>query len=235
MLNIIICEDDSKQRMMLEERIKQLHISEHHAVFSFGEAGTLIQFCSHLKGDFIFLMDIVLENDASGIEIVQRIDTLFPHSVTIYISAYLDRVTDIFETRHCYFIYKPELDMRLERAMKKAVEQLTNKKRTLTIQAGGVDIMIQSEEILWIERIKRYSLIHTKTETYRTSESFSVLLERLPATFKQCHRCFVVNFGWVKKHTRTEFIMKDEQWVPISRGYSKKIGEEFQQYVYSAY
>ena len=231
MLNIIICEDEKKQRQLLEERIRQLNLLSTHTVYSFEDAEEMIHFCSRLKGDFIFLMDIVLKNSANGIDVVRRINTVFPQSIIIYISAYLDKVTDIFDTHHCYFIYKPELDQHLEKAMKKAVGQVIDKKQVLTVQSGGKHIVIPVEDILWIERIKRYSLIQTRTEIYRIPEDFSALLERLPGYFKQCHRCFVVNFGAVKKHTKTEFIMKNDQWIPISRGYSKQICEEFQQYI----
>ena len=231
MLNIIICEDDKNQRTALEKKVKQLPLPPLSAVYAFGEADAMLRFCLGQTGDFLFLMDIVLKNDANGIEIVKQINTFFQQAVIIYISAYLEKVTDIFDTQHCYFIYKPELDLRLEKAMRKAIAQLRNKKRTLMVHSGSESLVLPVEDILWIERIKRYSLIHTKTETYRISEDFPALLKQLPGCFQQCHRCFIVNFDWVKKHTRTEFIMKNAQWIPISRGYSKVIQEAFQQYI----
>lgn len=231
MLNIVICEDDKKQQNLLKEKLEILDFLQEHAIYSFSEEEEMIHFCSSLQGDLIFFMDIVLKDNADGIAIAKRINRLFPHSVIIFVSAYLEKVTEIFETCHCYFIYKPELDLRLERAVKKAVAIINEKKKIITIQSGNDDLVIAAHDILWIERIKRYSLIQCNEDTYRVSSDFEELLSLLPDFFRQCHRCYIVNFAQVKKHTRTDFVMKNGKLISISRGRSKEMNEAFQHYV----
>ena len=74
---------------------------------------------------------------------------------------------------------KPELDFRLERAVKKAVAIINEKKKIITIQSGNDDLVIAAHDILWIERIKRYSLIQCNEDTYRVSSDFEELLSHI--------------------------------------------------------
>lgn len=118
MLNIIICEDDKNQRTALEKKVKQLPLPPLSAVYAFGEADAMLRFCLGQTGDFLFLMDIVLKNDANGIEIVKQINTFFQQAVIIYISAYLEKVTDfsirsivtLFISRNWIFVWKKQCE-----------------------------------------------------------------------------------------------------------------------------
>ncbi|MBQ0064450.1 MAG: LytTR family transcriptional regulator DNA-binding domain-containing protein [Firmicutes bacterium] len=96
---------------------------------------------------------------------------------------------------------------------------------TLPDQKETTSILIK--EILFIERIKRYSLIHTPNHVYSTKLTFNDLLPMLPDSFSQTHRSYIVNFYAVREFIRTDFILENNDYVPISRNYSKTVEQKW--------
>lgn len=231
MLYIIVCDDEKKQKEMIIDKIRKFTIDREFMVKGFEDADVMIRECSKLKGEFIFILDIVLKEQLDGIKIAKIISSRFKQCSYIYITSYLNRVTDIFNTDPCYFIYKPELDLRLPLAINKALHILDDKQKKIVLHDGLDELLIPVENIYSIERIKRYSLIHCENKTYKVKENFLEISEDLPYYFKQCHRCYIVNFRKVKMHTKNDFILINDSLVPISRNYKNKIDEQFQGFI----
>lgn len=101
--------------------------------------------------------------------------------------------------------------------------------RLIISDAKEVNV-IPLKEILYIERIKRYSLIKTNERMYMTKEPFSELLPKLSNNFAQTHRSFIVNFFAVREFTRTDFVLESNDFVPISRSYQKIVEEKWNRF-----
>ena len=54
-----------------------------------------------------------------GIQLAEQINDLLPQCAIIFLTAFLEYATDIYETRHVYFILKSELEQRIGSALKK--------------------------------------------------------------------------------------------------------------------
>lgn len=230
MLQIILCEDDPKQKEQILKVVQNVNLHNDIQYYSFESTKELFETKLNTSVPTIFLMDIVLDQE-DGIEMADKLHKLFHHSVVIFISAYLEKVTDIYETKHCYFIYKPELEMRIEKALNKALSILLSMHKQICVHSGTRQILISLEDIMAVERIKRYSLIYTPKETLRVNETFEELGIDMHSQFHQCHRSFLINFNHVKECNRTDFITYTGAMIPISRTYSKKVQKAFQDYL----
>lgn len=230
MYQIIICEDDPAQNAYIKKSIEQIDLPIPVHVYSYMHSEEILKSDIDKTLSTIFLMDIVLDKE-NGIEKARQLHDQFMHSVVIFISAYLEKVTDIYEANHCYFIYKPELDMRLQKALMKAITILQSMQKVLSIRSGSKQKVIPIKNIAMIERVKRYSYIHTETEVIRVTESLEELFSSLSASFHQCHRSYLINFEHVKEMQRTDFLTDTGLLVPISRTYSKEIQQAFQSYL----
>ena len=230
MLQIILCEDDPKQKEQILKVVQNVNLHNDIQYYSFESTKELFETKLDTSVPTIFLMDIVLDQE-DGIEMANKLHTSFHHSVVIFISAYLEKVTDIYETKHCYFIYKPELKMRIEKALDKALSILLSMHKQICVHSGTSQILISLESIVAVERIKRYSLIYTPKETLRVNETFDDLGIDMHSQFHQCHRSFLINFDHVKEFNRTDFITDTGLMIPISRTYSKKVQKTFQDYL----
>lgn len=231
MYNIILLEDDLRQNLALESRIKNLYPDSLIQLYSYIHAQDMMDQLSRFKGMNIYVLDIVLDKEASGIDIAKQIHQTDAGAVIIFISAYLEKVTDVYETEHCYFIFKPEVELRLKPALDKAMALCSEMKKVLVVETGAKTVRVPIHSIYCIERIKRYSLLHGKTQTLRVALTFEELFPDLTDSFQQCHQSFIVNFDKVKEHTRTDFILINDQLVPISRSYAKKVNQSFQYYL----
>ena len=127
----IICENDLRQADHLKRCLQKLY--PECTILQYQSGDQLLKESDLLKQECILFMDIVLE-DASGIQVAQMIAKKRPSIIIVFISAYLDKVVDIFDAPHCYFIYKPELAQRLRPALEKAMEQLGDNRRKLCLQ-----------------------------------------------------------------------------------------------------
>lgn len=230
MLQIILCEDDPKQKERIIKIVKNVNLHTNIQYYSFESTKELFEADLDLSIPTIFLMDIVLDQE-DGIAMANKLRTSFHHSVVIFISAYLEKVTDIYETKHCYFIYKPELEMRIEKALNKAFSIVVSMHKQICVHSGTRQMLIHLEDIIAVERIKRYSLIYLSKETIRVNENFDELGLEINSQFHQCHRSFMINFNHVKELNRTDFITDTGFMIPISRTYSKKIQKAFQDYL----
>ena len=230
MYQIVICEDDPKQNAYIKKSIEQVDLPIPVNICSYMHTEEIDKADIDKTIPTIFLMDIVLDKE-NGIEKAIQLHKQFLHSVVIFISAYLEKVTDIYEANHCYFIYKPELDLRLQKALMKAISILQSMQKAISIRSGSKQKIILTKNIVMIERVKRYSYIHTDTEIIRVTEPFEELFSSLSNSFHQCHRSYIINFEHVKEMKRTDFFTDTGLLVPISRAYSKKIQQAFQTYL----
>ena len=68
MYNIILLEDDLRQNLALESRIKNLYPDSLIQLYSYIHAQDMMDQLSRFKGMNIYVLDIVLDKEASGID-----------------------------------------------------------------------------------------------------------------------------------------------------------------------
>jgi DNA-binding LytR/AlgR family response regulator len=78
-----------------------------------------------------------------------------------------------------------------------------------------------------MERILRYTEIHTQAATYPADEKISTLLAQLPPVFCNCHRSFAANLNAASSLTRTELLFPNGQKIPVGRNYYHDVKKHF--------
>lgn len=229
MKNIIIIDDNQQQLSNIEQQILDLNLPDIH-IQKYQDEQIFINNIHNICEYSIFLVDIVL-NKKSGIDIAKLINQHIKGAIVIFISNYLDKVVDIYDAQHYYFIYKPELEKRLPLALNKAMHSLNQLKETLPIVLKGKTIILHPSNILSLERQKHTTFIKDINQEINCSYKLDELLEKLPSYFIRCHRSYVINANKVKEIKRNEFILEDHSSIPISRAYQKTAHEKFQEYL----
>ncbi len=85
----------------------------------------------------------------------------------IFISQYLEYASDVYSTKHTYFIYKNRLNEYLPAALDAALKNLqTDEEQYLTIKIKRSHPRIPVNDILYLERNLRETSVHTRTEAY---------------------------------------------------------------------
>lgn len=229
MLNIILVEDQEKQLNYLESLITKLDI-EDYKIYKFKDAETMLACTEISTGYEIFLLDIVLTTQ-SGIELAQYINTHFKNSIIIFISGYLNKVTEIYDTNHFYFIYKPELEQRLPHVMNKALIKLQQLKTKLSLVLKGKTVILNVTDIYFLERTLRTTLIRTKNEVINCAYALDYFENILLQQFVKTHRSYIVNLDAVKIFSRTSLTLITDEVIPISRQYQKSVKKKWENYL----
>lgn len=203
LIKTLICDDNEKARYILKEYIK---IQPVRGIKVIGEAQNgydLIDLCKKECPDLILLdIDMPFIN---GIETAKQIIEFFPNVCFIFITAYPSFSLEAFEVHPVDFILKPISTSRLEKSFNYMIQKnLKNQSSTqsncLTINSGHELFPINLHDILYIERVKRKSLIHTSNKILEVNESLDNLHEKFDTKFFfRSHNSYLVNINAVSK------------------------------------
>lgn len=223
MLQIGIVEDNPIQ---LEHYIQLLHQELQdtpHTIHAFTNPNAIYNSLLDQHSYNIIIMDIIYEN-VNGIEIAKKINYKFPNIAIIFMSAYVDQAPYVYDVDHIYFIYKKDIDSRLGIALEKAIHKLADYNQTyLQIKWKSTTYIIHTKEIIYMERIKRKVKIVTQNEEYLTYTKLDDLTNTLSKQFLRVHNSFIIHTQFIKEIHRNFLIMKNNAYIPVSRGYEKCI------------
>lgn len=217
MLKIAICEDLSLHQKRLSEKVHHC-LNEPHTIDTFSSIAEFKNYCTGSDQPFdIIFMDIEL-GDGSGIQLSQKINQLYPLSQIVYITAYPEYSSEVYESEHVWFIDKQKLDTFLPLALNKALHSIRlTQSLHLNFSWKKVDYAVLQGEIIYIERSLRVSEIHTGKQVYKTSEKLEDLLKQLTSTFILCHRSYIINMSKITSFQKNTVILNEKFSIPVSR------------------
>lgn len=231
MFQIVIFDDDKKGCEQTKKILEQ-YAEKCGRVFEIetvSESDKLIEcVTTHPNLDVVFL-DIRVGENADGIDLAKKINLLSPKVAVVFLTGYIEYATDVYDARHIYFVLKEELEQRLESIFMKLDFSIAARNRGYVhLHAKGKELVVREENILFLERKGRSTVIKCKGECIEVSEKLSELEEKLnPIVFVRCHNSYIVNFMAVREFTRTEFLLRDNSIIPISRYKLDETREKF--------
>ena len=104
----------------------------------------------------VFLIDIQ-QDGSSGIELGRQLMQAHPQIKIIFISGYVRYAPEVYEVPHVYFVWKPDLEVRLPQALQAACRE--SRRSVLPLNWKGHKKFIFMDEIMYIERELRKSRI----------------------------------------------------------------------------
>lgn len=176
------------------------------------------------KPDLIFL-DIEMPF-MTGIDFLNLKSSLPPVILT---TAYSNYALEAFQFDVFDYLLKPVTFNRFFKAVKKVREWylLKNQERItgvappepdyFFIKSEGKYEKIRTDQILFIQSLQNYVMIHTENGKYMTLMSLKTLEENLdPTQFIRVHKSFIVSVSKINSFENTEISIGDEL-IPISR------------------
>lgn len=169
------------------------------------------------------IMDIELKS-SNGIELASVINHAYKSIPIIFITGYPEKycqevfLKDIQLTPFA-FITKPVTGDSVSKVFKKLM--LNNKRSgSIFLKNGKNNIIVNPDEILYIESKNKNIIVNTVNETYTLHDKLSSLSGRLPDNFLMPHKSYIVNIKYITEFTRDEIKLTNGGILPISR--SKK-------------
>jgi two-component system, LytTR family, response regulator len=203
-IKVIIADDDLSSKTLLCYFIELL--PEFKVVGKAANGQELIELVKKEKPDVV-LVDIQMPG-INGVEAAKVCKEMFPALKVIFTTGSDEFAVEAFNLSAIDYIVKPIEKIRLFIALEKAKQslQFVEKKEArvfskskLAIKSNHSFLYILIEDILYIEKVGRKSIIHTENHQFETLESLQEIEERLPEFFYKTHRSYLVNLRKVVK------------------------------------
>lgn len=220
---VAIIEDDESSRLVLENYVSLISFLELKA--SIDNAKTGLNFLINNKNIDILLLDINMP-DLSGFDIFKRITN---PPKTIVVTADEKFAVGAFELQVTDYIVKPMYFDRFSKAIHRAVDQIYFERSTsrfddtkeVYIKSNGRLIKLDFDEILYVEALADYVLVHTedgsKHIVYNTMKAVEDKLTG--STFRRIHRSYLVNTKKIAAIHENSVVINNK-YIPISKTYS---------------
>lgn len=215
-MNLLLCDDQSE---FIKEFTKQLEgyflsrqVSFQLFVFSKGE--DLLK--ADISPDIIFL-DIKM-GGLSGIETARILRNNQIRSKIIFLTAYKQYVFDAFDVDASHYLIKPVKEKKLEAVLDHVMEQLNSAKtQFLTVQSGSCIQRFSYSDILYLEVRNRKVTVHSQTGNVDFYGKLDTLEKCLPVHYFRCHRSFIVNMDFVMQISKTDLLITNGEFIPVSK------------------
>ncbi|GKU26071.1 LytR/AlgR family response regulator transcription factor [Clostridium folliculivorans] len=240
-MNIILCEDDEKQRIDILRDIdciiKENHL-EMNVYMSTDNPYDVLKVADESLEVKLYVLDVDLNSDINGIELADKIRNKDPQSFLIFITSHseLAYLTFKYKVEAFDYIIKDsrenqfkELSEALIKIQKESLNGDENKKFFI-IRDGRSVTKIEFKDILFFETttIKNKLKVNCINRCKEFYSKLKDVEECLDERFIKCHKSFIVNIDNIELVNKREKLiyMKDGQTCYLSKTYTKELLEK---------
>ena len=233
MIKIIVVEDEKNHQDKIKEVISKLvfKTTEEVKVEYFSKYNKSIQkIIDDNSIRKIFILDIELENNISGIQIAKKIrendwesEIIFTTSHDKMFETVYRNIYQVFDFIEKYHDMSERLSKDLEIIFKKNFD---NKMFMYSNRLFDLKIYYRSILYIYREKDERKLVIVTDTNVFKIGLTIPEMLNLLDARFKQCHRSCIVNTDRVHKYDWNEgyFVLDNKTEVDmLSKKFKKEV------------
>lgn len=195
-MKCIIVDDEELAREGLEDHLKQFDVLE-----ITGSCGSIAEAHALLLREPIDLMFLDIElPKVNGLDFL---GSLRNPPITIMITAWADHALEGFRLGVMDYLLKPVMPGRLLQAVNKAWEYFMLKKQSeisdhIFIRHTQIYEKVMLADILYIEGMQNYVVVHTPARKMITHLTFKVLQQTLPArNFLRVHKSWIINLDHI--------------------------------------
>ncbi|MBR3833420.1 MAG: DNA-binding response regulator [Lachnospiraceae bacterium] len=231
-MKLVICDDEIKDAQKANEIISKMPCAKEFEIKMRTPQDVMIAVEEDLFKCDILVMDIQYDEEQyDGIELTQLVNEKLPACQIIYLTNILDFAPFVYDTNHCYFVMKENIEIMLPRAMDKAIEGYkTIGNDIIEFLSNGHKVFTSQSEIIYIERNDRVLNINTLKKTYPCYTSLRKIESKLGSSFARCHGGFIVNLAFVSGIDGTELYLKDGSKIPIGMRFFENFKMQYLKY-----
>lgn len=217
-LYIGVCEDDFLQRELLGTYIKHLfeELKFEYMLFEFSSGEELLSNYPD-KVDILFL-DIQMD-ELTGMDTARKIRKFDNNVEIVFTTAILDYIHEGYEVRAYRYLLKPLKYECILKHTKACIEELIDRKDTIVLKHKSETTIIQTNDILYIEVLRKEVTINKKEEKRLFKTSMKSIEDNLiKKNFFRCHKSYLINLKKVKSLNEKENIVTIDSFeIPVSR------------------
>lgn len=210
MLKIVICEDNIQYRNTLSEYVESIlsaNCIPGKLVLVCENASQVRNFMDRQDAN-VFFLDIKLNSDEDGYELASKINENVRKPYIVFVTEHLEYLLLGYKVRPFDFLPKPVTKVVLESCILniykdylESSEASSNDPGKLRVSTGGKIMLIKKNDIIYIEKFNKISVIHTVNSDITCYESLSNLEKLLlgSGSFVRCHKSYLVNKTYISE------------------------------------
>lgn len=206
MVNILVIEDCQIQRKSLINILLKTELDL--KIYESDNENEALEISKKIDID-LFFVDIAL-NQSSGLDFALKVREIDKYKLSwiIFTTTHIDYMIQAFKEVHCYdYILKPYDDEKIIELTKTIIENThtkdygDNNQKTVAFNSKGVDIIIATSDIIFLEVNIKNCTIHTKIGKFEISRlTLKKALELINEPFIiKSHRSFAININYITK------------------------------------
>lgn len=227
MLKIAVCDDNQEFTNYFEEIIEEIYPNNQFSIDVFNSPIRLANVMKENNYD-IFFLDVEMP-EMNGVDLAKQIRKFDNTSFIIYLTSYSQYMKDVFKVNTFDYLLKPinmqELANTIER-----IKKIVNTNFAYFKYHKGYDIYrIPFNDIIYLEKNGRYTLLHSKTIEEKFIMTTDELISQLDESFIQIHKSFIINFRYIeilRKNTvecrLTDIYSQSHIQLPLGRKYKEQ-------------
>jgi two-component system LytT family response regulator len=227
MINCLVVDDEPIARSGMLEYIEQVDF-----LYAAAACKNAIEATAALQNNAIDLVFLDIQMPKiTGIEFLKDLPT---PPLVIFTTAFPEYAIEGYELNVLDYLLKPISFERFFKAVIKAQSYLNLKVKTATASIAEPYFFIKSnqklekifiDDILYIEALSNYVILHTRAKKHIVYMSFKGIESQLPAhLFLKIHKSFIVAVNAIQTIDNNEVILADHI-LPISKSYRLSVME----------
>lgn len=218
MFYIVICEDDILQMEMLVDYLQQVftQLDFDYSLIQYSSGEALLSNYPD-KVDLLFL-DIQMDQ-LTGMDTARKIREFDSTVEIVFTTAVLDYIHEGYEVKAYRYLLKPlEYECILIHT-KSCINDLIDKKDTIVIKDRLQTAIININDILYIEVLRKEVTIYTKDNKQVFKISMKSIEDNLvKKNFFRCHKSYLINLKKINSLREKEnLVIINNREIPVSR------------------
>lgn len=234
MLQVAICEDIEIDRRLLEKIVSSL-MRERGIAFEievFGSGEALIDVYKNHPYHLIF-MDIMMDG-MDGIETGRQIRKMDANVEIVYCTASEDFAIAAYDIHAMGYLLKPYEPRRIGAMIDYYVQKNPQSEQNfIEVKSRRKSLVIPYNDIIYMESDNKVIYIYTRTRgEIKVYNRLDVLEQQVShRAFLRCHQSYLVNLQYVVGLVDSDFIMVNDDMVPIRKSGRKLIIKKYEEYL----
>ncbi|MGL5378835.1 LytR/AlgR family response regulator transcription factor [Clostridium sp.] len=222
-LSVAICEDEMFHRKVLANNISKILDKKEirYKLLEYGSGEELFKDESN-KVDILFL-DICLDG-ISGMEVARTIRESNSRIKVIFTTCMKEYVFEAYEVNAYRYLVKPIEYELLEKYLLDCAYEILNRNNRVVIKCKNDVFVLDLDEILYVEVIRKHVTIYTDQKNYTIEISLKKIQEYLKdCKFFRCHHSYIVNLEKVEQIKSNNILVIKEYEIYVSRSNIKEL------------
>ena len=228
-MRIAVCDDEELYRIETRSVLDKLLVNSDYDINTFSDGENLFISFTDSPYDLVFL-DIEMPG-IDGISLARRLRAVSENVYIVFLTSHIEYALEGYEVNALRYLTKP-VDTAKLREVLKFIQDRKGKTQQILIKEDGEEIIIDINDILYMESMDKNVRIVTSGKEYITRYNIGDYEEQLrDKGFYRIHRGYLIPLSKVKKIVRNDVVLDGDISLPVSRSNLKALKDALYAYV----